>query len=506
MDNTTQKSKWISLTGISIAGFLGCLDLTIVNTALPAIQSDLNVSVTQLQWVMTILLLALTAFMVVSGKLADLYGRRLCFYAGMILFALSSLGAGLSPDIHFLIAFRFLQGISIAFLYTAPVAIVPSIFPEHNRGKATGFLIGANGLGLALGPVIGGLIVSTLGWRWIFFINLPIILISFICCWHRLIESKSESAIRKIDWWGFILLIIAVPSGILGLVQGETWGWLSSPTIIFLLIAIIGLVIFYFVENKVTAPIVEFHLLANRVFLIGLAANFALALFYAIDFFLIPLYLHFVHGQPAYQIGFSLLPATFMVAVLSSVTGKIVDKNGPKGVLSLGLSLFIVSALLQSFFGAHSPIYFILFSYLLFGIGWACILSPSIVAALSSVPKESAGVAMGTIGTLHNLGGAIGLALGTLIYNLLAKKTLLSLLEKNNTPAGTWVDQAIANTENAVHIMQKNTHLDVDSITAIFQHYFLQGYQGAMWLMIIVCILALIAVMTGLRITDKSGL
>jgi EmrB/QacA subfamily drug resistance transporter len=389
-----EQSNWLALTGISLAGFLGCLDLTIVNTALPAIQGDLNVSISQLQWVMTILMLALTACMVISGKLADLYGRRLCLYAGLISFAVSSLIAGFSPTINWLIAARFLQGISIAFLYTAPVAIIPSLFPEHHRGRATGLLIGANGLGLAIGPVIGGLIVSTLGWRWIFFINPPIILMSVLFCFNRLVESKNVHASKKIDWWGFILLVIALPAGILGLVQGETWGWLSAPIIGLFILAIAGLVLFYFVENRVSAPIIEFHLLANRIFLAALGANFSLALFYAIDFFLIPLYLHYIHHQAGYQIGLSLLPATVMVALLSSTAGRIVDKKGPKGVLMTGLLLFLISGLLQSQFGVNSSIYFILFAYLIFGIGWAFILSPSIVAALSSIPKESSGVGM----------------------------------------------------------------------------------------------------------------
>ncbi len=498
------QSNWRALIGISIAGFLGCLDLTIVNTALPAIQANLNLTVTQLQWIMTILLLALTAFMVISGKLADLYGRRLCLYLGMILFALSSLGVGFSSDIQFLIVFRFLQGLSIAFLYTAPVAIIPSIFPAHHQGRATGLLIGANGLGLALGPVIGGLIVSTIGWRWIFFINPPIILISFIFCWNQLVESKSNTTNRKIDWYGFVLLLITVPAGILALVQGETWGWLSLPIISLFLITIIGLVIFYFVESKVTAPIIEFHLLANRIFLIGLTANFALAMFYAVNFFLIPLYLHYIHSLEGYQIGLSLLPATFMVAILSSTTGKIVSKYGPKWILCTGLLLFIISGILQSQFGVHTSIYVILFSYLLFGIGWACILSPSIVAALSSIPKESAGVGMGTVGTLHNLGGAIGLALGTLLYNLLSKSELVSSLKKINIQSGDWVNQAIANTDNALKILQNNTTLDIHSITTLFHNYFLKGYQGAMWLVVISSLVAFFTVLMGLK-SQKSS-
>ncbi len=494
-----EQLNWLPLIGICIAGFLGCLDLTIVNTALPAIQMDLNISVTQLQWVMTILLLALTTFMVISGKLADLYGRRLCLYIGMILFAVSSIGVGLAPNIHFVIAFRFLQGISIAFLYTAPVALIPSIIPEHHHGRATGLLIGANGLGLAVGPVVGGLIVSTLGWRWIFFINPPIVLISFLFCWKRLVESKNDAAIKKIDWWGFALLIIALPAGILALVQGGAWGWSSMPVIGLILVALIGLGLFYYVETRVTAPIVEFHLFANRIFLVGLAANFSLAMFYAIDFFLIPLYLHYIQGKPAYQIGLYLLPATVMVALLSSYTGRIVDKSGPKGVLIVGLLAFLLTGLMQSQFGAHTPNYVIIFAYLLFGIGWACILSPSIVAALSAVPKESAGVAMGTVGTLHNLGGAIGLALGTLVYNVLSKSQLLAMLEKNGISPGIWTNQVIANTDHAIAIMQKNTGLGVEKITTIFQQYFLNGYQGAMWLIIFSTVIALLIVTFGLK-------
>lgn len=492
-------SKWKGLFGISIAGFLGCLDLTIVNTALPAIQTSLNLSVAQLQWVMTSLLLALTTSMVISGKLADLYGRRLWLFIGMALFAVSSIAVALAPNLYFLICFRFLQGVAIAFLYTAPVAIIPSLFPEHQHGRATGLLIGANGLGLAIGPVIGGLIVSLLGWRWIFFINPPLILLSFLFCWHNIIETKSEAAVKKIDWWGFVLLLIAVPALILALVQGQNWGWSTAPIIILLVIAVLALILFYYVENKIAAPIIDFHLFANRIYLTGLATNFALALFYSVDFFLIPLYLHFIHGQTGYQIGLSLLPATAMVAVLSSVTGRMVDKKGPKVVLCLGLALFAISALLQAQFGATTSIYLILFSYLIFGIGWACILSPSIIAALSSLPKEAAGVGMGTLGTLHNLGGAIGLAVGTLIYNILSKKTLLSMLSHEQIPAGKWVDQAIANIDNALHILENYTGLSSDRVSHFFQQYFLSGYRGAMWFLVFTSLVALITAFFGLK-------
>ena len=281
--------------------------------------------------------------------------------------------------------------------------------------------------------------------------------------------------------------------------EGQSWGWLSPATLAVFIAALIGLILFYMVENKVKSPIIEFHLLANRIFLIGLTANFALAMFYAIDFFLIPLYLHYVRGQPSFQIGLTLLPATIMVALLSSFAGKMIDRHGPKGILSIGLLFFVISALLQSLFNSQTSIYFILFAYVLFGIGWACILSPSIVAALSAVPKESAGVGMGTLGTLHNLGGAMGLAVGTLLFNTIAKSSLISQLKQKDIAVDHWIDQVLANTDNAIQTIQENTHLALQNITPIFERYFLSGYRAAMFLLVASSIIALIAVWMGLK-------
>jgi MFS family permease len=197
-----QSRKWWVLIGVSIASFLGCIDFTIVNTALPAIQVDLHATVTQLQWVVNMFLLALCSFMVIMGRLADIYGRRRVLYLGALVFGLSSLAAGLANDIAWLIAFRFLQGISCAVLYTVTGAIVAEAFPEEQRGRAIGLLFGANGLGLAVGPVLGGVIVAAVGWRWIFLVNVPLILISLMICWVSVRESVNQEEGSKIDWGG----------------------------------------------------------------------------------------------------------------------------------------------------------------------------------------------------------------------------------------------------------------------------------------------------------------
>lgn len=493
------KNKWWVLVGLSLASFLGCIDLTIVNTALPAIQQDLSASVTALQWVMNACLLALTAFMVISGKLGDLHGRRLYLYIGMALFAISSLGAGLSYNVEMLIGFRFMQGMAIALLYTLPIAIIPALFSKNEQGKATGLVIAANGVGLAIGPILGGFITSALSWHWIFFINVPLTLLSFAFCFNRLPETKSDEGSKQIDWLGFSLLLTIFPALILATVQGEFWGWTSWPVLSLYAFAILGLISFVYVENHTKAPIISFKLFSNRIFIVGLCANFGLAFFYAIDFFLMPLYLHYMHGQTEMQIGLTLLPATAMIALLSSPIGSWVDKQGPKNALMLGCVLLAVSALLQIYFTSTTSLSFILIAYVLFGAGFACILSPSIVAAMSSVPHHISGVAIGTIGTLHNLGGAIGLAVGTLIYQMQSESALIRQATEQNLTLGSWIKEAVLETENALTIIQKNIPLNPDKAQEIFYSTFLHGYSSVMMLLVAISVMTLLIVGAGLK-------
>lgn len=228
------------------------------------------------------------------------------------------------------------------------------------------------------------------------------------------------------DWSGFALLLLSIPALILAMIQGQQLGWLSWPVMSLSAIALCGLLYLYHVEKTRHFPMIQFSLLKHPLFLIGMIANISLAAFYAVDFFLIPLYLHTIKNYSASQIGFTLLPATLLVAILSPLAGRFVDKHGPTGSLILGLLLLLCSALLQAQFNAQTTIVLLFGAYGLFGIGWACILSPALTAALSSVPADRSGVAAGMMGTSHNLGGAIGLALGSLIFTYYLPQAFLS--------------------------------------------------------------------------------
>lgn len=405
----TPKSFTFILLGMSLATFLGWLDLTIVNTALPAMQQSFQVDDRSLQWIMNALLLALASLMVLAGKLADRYGRRRLLYFGFLLLIASSAGAALSDSFISLVAFRFLQGVSIAIIYTAPMAAISSLAPDK-IAKSIGVLVGVGGLGLALGPVCGGLLVSTCGWHAIFWLNIPFILIAFLFCLAgRFPETKSSNQ-ESLDILGAVLMTL-----LLFLLVFTTVNVRSAPIHISLISYALVLALgWWFVmhENRFRFPVIDFHLFANRAFIVGVIANFFLAFFYCIEFFFIPLHMHALGYQSSMTIGLILLPPSLIFAVTSLFTEGIGKRIGIKHTLLFGYTCFIISAILQILLISSTNLWLLMIPYVLLGFGWALILPTAFGAALTSLPTEMAGVGMGSIGSMHNFGGTVGLAIG----------------------------------------------------------------------------------------------
>ncbi len=437
--------KWWVLIGVGIASFIGCLDFTVVNTVLPAIQTTFECSLSQLQWVITIFIIALSTFMVIAGRLADLYGRKKLLIIGISLFALSSMGAGLSITFQQLLLVRFFQGLSCAILYTTSGAIISNAFPAEERGKAIGLLFSINGIGLAAGPVIGALIVEYYNWKWIFFLNVPLSILCIIITYLNVKESKENTQNIKIDWWGLLVLLVALPTLILGLNIGPYEGWNSSLTLSLLTVSILMFVVFYLLEMKVLSPIIQFRFFANRMFISSIVATFTLAIFYCLAFFLMPMYLHSIRNESNFMVGILLLPTTAMVAIMSPVAGKLVDRFGPRIMVISGFLLFIFSSALQTQFSISSNILQIQIAFLMMGIGWAFILGPSTVASLSSVPESMGAIAMGSAWTMHNIGGAIGLGVGISIFYHFSTNFISSKNISNSTQSIVSNSQSLIN-------------------------------------------------------------
>lgn len=396
--------KYVGLTGICIASFLGCIDLTVVNTILPAIGREFASPIQTSQWVASVFMAALAAFMVPAGNLADRFGRKRLLMGGLAMFGVASLLAGTATQVWALIAYRFVQGMACAVLYTVSGAIISYTFEESEQGKALGILFGVNGVGLALGPIIGGLFAGTVDWRWAFLINLPFIGVSLGLCGRHIPEAKAARKPR-LDVPGCVLLLLALLALLTELsVELPTFHRWLLP------LALLAFAGFVRHELSTTEPIVEFHFFRDATFRAALLATFFLAFAYCSVLLTFPMLLSREFGKGEVAIGMFLLPATTSFAAMSAWIGSRSQRFGPSRVVVIGLGAFACSfALFAAGASSHDARWF-LGPLLLFGIGWGAILGPSTLVALSAFPRDKAAVAMGTSWTVHNVGGACGIA------------------------------------------------------------------------------------------------
>lgn len=422
MQSSSNRQRWLAMAGIAIASFLGCIDFTIVNTAVPAIQTALHADIAQVQWIVTAFVLALSGCTIAVGQLADRHGRREAMFASMALFAAASLGAGLAPTLTWLVLWRAVQGIACAGLYTASAAVVAAMFPAPQRGRALGLLFSINGLGLALGPVAGGLLVDAWGWRAIFLLNVPLIAAGFALCRGRLQVLPAPAARERFDWLGSVLLLAVLPCALAVTIHGADWGWSAPPTLALLAAAVLLGTALVRVEARAAAPLLRWTLFVQPRFAVAAGATAALAFFYCVAFFLMPLYLGELRGQGSAATGWLLLPATAVMALVSPLAGRGCDRIGTGPVMAIGFAALLVSALMQSAFAADTRWAWVLAAFACMGLGWGCVLGPSMTAALAALPPALAGTALGMATTLHNVGGALGLAIGTVAYRLAAQQ------------------------------------------------------------------------------------
>ena len=428
--------RWWVLAGVSIVSFLGCIDLTIVNTAAASIGTDLRASITELQLIVNIFVVALSMFMVTAGRLADRFGRRRVLYLGSTLFGIASLAAGFASNVPLLVVCRFLQGSACAVLYTSSATIVSDAFPQQQRGRAIGTLFAVNGIGLAAGPVLGGVIVAAMSWHWVFWINVPLVALALAVCGFNLAESPGKDDGAPLDWPGLALLVVGLSGVLFAITFNDTFGRTSWQIVGTFVVGMAALVTFVMVERAVAAPIVPFGLLRHRLFLTAVICEFGLGFFYPTPLLLTPLYLAGMrHDSPA-QIGLWMLATTATVAVLSLLVGRVVERTGPIPVLAAGFAAFSGSALLQSQFTATSGVGHLVVALTAMGAGWACVLGPSAVAALTAVPERLCGLAVGATWTFHNVGGAIGLGLGMTLFRRFAGNSLTVAAEGTQFTAG----------------------------------------------------------------------
>jgi EmrB/QacA subfamily drug resistance transporter len=407
------RKKWLVLALVALGVFLVVMDVTVVNVALPLIREDLgylDVTVADLQWVVNAYSLSFAVLMLAGGKLADLFGRRLMFMIGLTVFALASLGAGLAESIDVLILFRALQGAGAALVMPASLSIVALAFPPWERGTAIGIWSALVGTGVAIGPLVGGVLSEELVWRWVFYVNVPFCVLAIICSAIWISESRAPIEHRQFDAVGVLLSGAALFCLVFGLQKANDYDWGDPRTLGLFAGAVAAAAAFIAYERRVKTPMLDLSLFRSATFsganVTSLLGGFVLigALFY------LNLFTQNIMGYTAIEAGAVLLPMTALSVIASPIAGRLTDRYGPRWILTAGMVLLGLSLASFAPLDFDSDIWDLAPGLVVAGIGFAFVLTPITTAALTGVPLRQAGVGSAVVNTARQAGGALGLA------------------------------------------------------------------------------------------------
>jgi len=412
-DTSHHNGRWFALMVLCLGVLMIVLDTTIVNVALPSIKADLKFSETSLAWVVNAYMLTFGGFLLLGGRLGDLFGHRRFFLIGIVLFTLASLACGLAHTQEFLIAARAVQGLGGATVTAVALSLIMDLFTEPaDRAKAMGVYGFVCAGGGSIGVLLGGLLTGTLDWHWIFLVNIPIGAIVFALSLMLLPAGRNANADRHLDIAGAVTVTSSLMLAVYAIVNGNEAGWTSGRTIGLLAVAVALLAIFLTIESRVRAPLMPLSLfrlrnvaVANVVGVLWAAAMFAW-------FFLSALYMQLVLGYGPMQVGLAFLPANLIMAAFSlGLSAKLVMRFGIRAPLAVGLGLAAIGLLLF----ARAPVNGTLIADVLpgmtlLGLGAGMAFNPVLLAAMSDVSPSDSGLASGVVNTSFMMGGSLGLA------------------------------------------------------------------------------------------------
>jgi EmrB/QacA subfamily drug resistance transporter len=416
-DTMADPRRWKALAVLGVAYLMVVLDVSIVNVALPSIQADLGFTTEDLQWVVSGYALTFGGFLLLGGRAGDLLGRRRVFMAGLGLFLVTSLLAGLSTSSEMLIVARLLQGAAGAILSPSVFSITLVTFAEGaERNKALGILGGIAGSGAAIGVLMGGVFTEYVGWQWIFFVNIPIAALALALVPRYVRESRADGLARHFDAIGAVTVTASLMLLVFGLTQANRVGWGSTQTILVFIASAILMAYFLWNESRSRSPLVRLGIFRKRSLTGANIVGFGLGTIIFGIFFLLSLYMQQVLGFSAMETGFAYLAVALTVIVAATVSQGLVTRLGVKPVLAVGMALLMVGMIFFAQVSVNGSYWTDLFpGFLIIGVGMGFSFVPISIAALAGVQGPEAGLASGLINTSQQIGGALGLALLTTV-------------------------------------------------------------------------------------------
>lgn len=421
MDRLSDRRKAIILASCCLSLLIVSMDATIVNVAIPAIRTDFGASTAEMQWVIDIYTLVLASLLLLAGATGDRFGRRRVFHIGLAIFAAGSLLCSVAPDIGTLIAARFVQGIGGSMLNPVALSIISQVFVGRvERARALGFWGAVVGISMALGPIVGGLLIEFVGWRAVFWINLPICAAAIVLTAIFVPESRSAT-MRDVDPIGQALAIVFLFGVVFYLIEGPNIGWTSVPALVVLFGALLAFAIFLRYESRRHDPFIDLRFFRSVPF--ASATVIALSTFaaWAAFIFMMSVYLQSELHYSAMQTGLIYLPIAIGALVFSPLSGRMVGRFGARPSLLAAGILITIACLMLAGLTTSTPLWVLLTIFTVFGVGFGMVNAPVTNAAVSGMPRDRAGAASAVTSTSRQVGVSIGVALcGSLAGSALA--------------------------------------------------------------------------------------
>lgn len=414
MTSLEGRARWIALILLCLGDMMIVLDTTIVNVALPSIRTDLAFTETSLVWVINAYLLTYSGFLLLGGRLGDIYGHRRMFLLGIVIFTLASLLCGLAQSQGVLIVARAIQGFGGAVVSAVAFSLIITTFQDNTeRARAMGLFGFVAAGGGAIGVLLGGVLTNSFDWHWNFLVNLPIGIAVYLASMRYLPHSKVEGEKHYLDVWGSILITSALIIAVYAIVGGNAAGWLSGRTLGLFALSAVIIAAFLRLESRVLHPLVPLHIFKdhNIVLAVWIGILWSAAMF--ASFFISALYLQLVLGYDPLQVGLAFLPANTIMALFSlGLSAAIVIRFGNRRPLALGMVLVGLGLLLFGLAPESGSYWLYVFPGMVaLGVGAGMAFNPLLLAATSKVPEDESGLASGVLNTAFMMGGAVGLAL-----------------------------------------------------------------------------------------------
>jgi EmrB/QacA subfamily drug resistance transporter len=421
-ENNVYKNRWIILVNVLLATFMATLDSSIVNVALPNMASNLHVSTSDVEWVVTSFLIAVAATILIFGRLGDIIGKTKVFKFGVVLFTIGSLSCGFTNSLLILVIARVIQAIGAAATMANSQGIITQVFPANERGRALGVIGTFVALGAMAGPPLGGIIVSAVSWKYIFLINVPIGIIVFLMT-LKIFPKSSEAKDEKLDGKGAILFIITMVALFGAIGQGQNTGYNNPIIIACFIISIITFIMFIIVEKKLEVPLLQLNIFNNSLFSISIICAFISFIALSASNIILPFYF-----QDAKQIspeitGFYMMVSPIILAVVAPYSGYLSDKIGSEILTFIGLILNSIGLILVATINEKSPVIMLMIFIVIMTIGNGMFQSPNNSLVMSTVSRDKLGIAGSVNALIRNVGMVCGTSIATLIlYNRMSHK------------------------------------------------------------------------------------